>query len=113
MARRPWGEWVRTYRGHARGGHPLEAPGTQDITVEVALDQLASVRTPTASATQHDLLREHGVDELVAQGQALWRERAHLGDLAALRARSRVREAEALLDPAGLGGFRTLRWRVD
>jgi hypothetical protein len=30
---------------------------------------------------------------------------AAAGDLAALKARSRVREAEALLDPAGLGGF--------
>ena len=32
-------------------------------------------------------------------------------DLAALRARSRVREAEALTDPAGLGGFTVLEWR--
>jgi hypothetical protein len=33
-----------------------------------------------------------------------------VGDLAALRARSRVREAEALLDPDGLGAFRVVEW---
>jgi len=29
-----------------------------------------------------------------------------------MKARSRVREAEALLDPNGLGGFTVLEWRV-
>ena len=36
MAARPWREWLRTYRGHERGEHPLRAPGTQDITVRGA-----------------------------------------------------------------------------
>ena len=35
-----------------------------------------------------------------------------LGDLSALRARSRIREAEALLDPTGLGSFRALEWLI-
>ena len=37
---------------------------------------------------------------------------ASVADLEALRMRSRVNEAEALLDPAGLGGFTVLEWRV-
>ena len=44
------------------------------------------------------------------EGRAIWRERAAIGDLEAVRARSRVTEAEALLDPAGLGAFRVLEW---
>ena len=41
----------------------------------------------------------------------MWAERGRIGDLAALRARSRVREAEALTDPVGLGAFTVLEWR--
>ncbi len=40
MAARPWRDWLRTYRRHERGGHYLAEPGTQDITADVALDQL-------------------------------------------------------------------------
>ena len=110
MAARSQGEWLRTYRGHDRGGDPLDAPGNQDITVEVAVDQLAAVRPPDANRSQAEFLRAHGIDELVEEGRRVWAERAHLGDLAAIRARSRVTEAEALLDPAGLGAFRVLEW---
>jgi hypothetical protein len=60
--------------------------------------------------TQADALRAWGIDDLVADGRRIWNERAHVGDLAAMRARSRVREADALLDPEGLGGFMMLRW---
>lgn len=112
MANRPQQQWLRTYRGHERGGDPLDAPGTQDITVEVAVDQLAAVRPPDANWSQAEFLQAHGIDELVDEGRRLWAERAHLGDLAAIRARSRVTEAEALLDPAGLGAFRVLEWIV-
>lgn len=107
LARRPWLDWVRTYRGHARGGHPFEAPGTQDVTCEVAVDQLPPPRSDT---TQAEWLAAHGIGDLVAEGRRVWAERAHLGDLEALRARSRVTEAEALTDPGGLGAFRVLEW---
>jgi SAM-dependent MidA family methyltransferase len=107
MATRPWLEWVRTYRGHARGGHPLERLGEQDITCEVAVDQLPA---PARDTSQADWLRANGIDELVEEGRATWRDRASIGDLEAMRARSRVTEAEALLDPTGLGGFRVLEW---
>ena len=109
LAERPWTEWLRTYRGQQRGGHPADGAGEQDVTTEVALDQL-----PPAGrvVSQRHFLVEHGIDDLVAEGRKVWAERAHLGDLAALKARSRVREAEALLDPGGLGGFSVASWLV-
>ncbi len=112
LATRPWEEWLRTYRAHGRGGHPLSAPGEQDLTCEVAVDQLATVRRPSADRPQAAFLRAHGMEELVEDARATWRERAGLGDLEALRARSLVGEAEALTDPAGLGAFRVLEWEL-
>jgi SAM-dependent MidA family methyltransferase len=107
LSRRPWSDWVRTYRGHHRGSHPLVDLGLQDITCEVAIDQLPP---PVADLTQAGWLRRHGIGQLVDEGRAVWRERAAIGDLAAIRARSRVPESEALLDPEGLGSFRVLEW---
>ncbi|MBK5289714.1 MAG: SAM-dependent methyltransferase, partial [Acidimicrobiia bacterium] len=41
----PWSElvdrgtgWLRTYSGHTRGSTPLDAPGTQDITIDVPIE---------------------------------------------------------------------------
>jgi SAM-dependent MidA family methyltransferase len=107
MAARPWRDWLRTYRAHQRGSDPLAALGTQDITCDVAVDQLPH---PTTNTSQAVWLREHGIDDLVEDGRKVWAERAHIGDLEAMRARSRVTEAEALTDPAGLGAFRVLEW---
>ena len=90
---------------------PTESPGSQDITCEVAIDQLAEVAPPSASSTQAAWLTEHGIDELVEEGRRVWAERSGVGDLAAMRARSRVAEAEALRDPDGLGAFVVLEWR--
>ena len=73
MAQRPWPEWLRTYRGHERGDDPWTAPGTQDITCEVALDQLSAVHPPTRMSDQGAWLRAHGIDELVREGTAAWR----------------------------------------
>ena len=112
MATRPWPEWLRTYRGHERGDDPWTSPGTQDITSEVALDQLAAVCAPTRVADQATWLRAYGIDDLVDEGAAAWRAGAAQGDLAALAGRSRAIEAEALLDPAGLGGFTVVEWDV-
>jgi SAM-dependent MidA family methyltransferase len=109
LAQTPWQEWVRTYRAHDRASDPLVAPGSCDITCDVAIDQLPA---PTLVSTQADLLLTHGIDVLVEEGRAVWRERAAIGDLAAIRARSRINEAEALLDPGGLGGFTVAEWTV-
>ncbi|MFN3219650.1 MAG: SAM-dependent methyltransferase [Acidimicrobiales bacterium] len=104
--------WLRTYRGHDVGGDPLDRPGTQDITVDVAVDQLASVRPPDRSMSQADWLAAHGIEGLVEEGRRIWRENAAAPNVAALTARSRIGEAEALCDPAGLGAFRVLEWDV-
>ncbi len=110
MSQRPWTDWVRTYAAHARGGHPLADPGRCDITVEVAVDQLATIARPAVDRTQAEFLRAHGLDELVAEGAALWRASGSAGGLPAIAGRSRVHEADALTDPAGLGAFRVLEW---
>lgn len=102
-------DWLRTYRDHDRGGDPFEAPGRTDITCDVPFDQLPDGATLT---TQADFLRRYGIDDLVDEGRRIWAERAHLGDLAAIRARSRVTEAEAILDPSGLGAFLVAEWRI-
>jgi SAM-dependent MidA family methyltransferase len=104
---RPWREWLRTYRGHERGAHYLAEPGRQDITVEVCIDQLPE---PDAVRTQAQFLQRWGIDELVEEGRAAWAAAAAAPTVAAMRMRSRVREAEALLDPAGLGSFSVLEW---
>jgi SAM-dependent MidA family methyltransferase len=109
LAARPWRDWVRTYRGHARGADPLDAPGAQDITCEVAVDQL---RTPDTDRPQAEWLRANGVDDLAESARAAWQSRAHIGDLEAIKARSRAGEATALTDPTGLGAFRVLEWEV-
>lgn len=111
LAARPWLDWVRTYRSHGRGGHPLDDPGSQDVTCEVALDQLGRAGAPAAT-TQAEFLRAHGIDDLVGEARATWHERAAAGDLEALKARSRVGEAAALCDPAGLGNFVVLTWQA-
>ncbi len=109
LARRPWTEWVRTYRAHGPGAHPLEHLGEQDITCEVAVDQLPS---PDSIRSQADFLRAHGIDAVVDAARVAWQARAHIGDLEALKHRSRVNEGAALVDPDGLGAFRVLEWRV-
>ncbi len=109
LAMSPWRDWLRTYRGHSRGGHYLAAPGEQDITADVALDQLAA---PDAVSTQAQFLGRWGIERLVGEGRVEWARAAAAPDLHALAMRSRVGEAAALLDPAGLGGFTVAEWIV-
>lgn len=111
LAARPAWEWVRTYRAGVRGHEPLVNVGGADITLEVPLDQLLAAHRGAQVCDQATLLRSLGIDDLVDEGRAVWRERAAVGDLAALEARSRVHEAEALCDPTGFGAFTVLTWR--
>jgi len=108
FATTPWRQWLRTYRGHHRGGHYLRYLGEQDVTSDVALDQLPP---PTSVSTQADFLHAAGMDELVDDGRRAWRAGAGHPDLAALTMRSRAGEADALLDPGGLGAFTVAMWR--
>jgi len=102
--------WLRTYRAQRPGDSPLERPGSQDITADVPVEGLrraaaAAGLTVVTETTQADWLRSLGVDQLVEEARAAWHGRA-ANDLAAIAARSRVQEADALLDPAGLGAHR-------
>ena len=103
--------WLRTHRHHDDGSWWLADPGSCDITTDVALDQVQADHRAEV-CTQAEFLRGHGIDELMAEGRAAWAERAGVGDLDALRARSRTSEAEALLDPDGMGAFNVLGWSV-
>lgn len=99
-------DWCRTYRAHERGSDAL-APGPIDICCDVPFDQLGA---PRSLRTQASFLEEWGIATLVEEGREIWTARAGIGDLAAITARSRIREAEALTDPAGLGGFLVAEW---
>ena len=111
LAGRPWREWLRTFSGHERGQHYLRDPGSQDITADVAIDQVvAVVGEPAAVRTQSQFLQRWGIDALVADGQRHWTENAARPTLAAMAMRSRVREAEALLAEPGLGAFTVLEY---
>lgn len=107
LALRPWRDWLRTYRRHERGGHYLEGVGSQDITTDVAVDQLPE---PDSVRSQSQWLQLHGIERLVDEGRAYWTAHAGGPDLTAMRMRSRIAEAEALLEPTGLGGFTVLEW---
>jgi len=107
LALRPWRDWLRTYREQQRGEHYLRDAGMQDITSQVCLDQLPE---PAAVRTQAQFLQRWDIEELVQEGRSSWQAAAGAPDLAALRMRSRVREAESLLDPAGLGSFLAIEW---
>jgi SAM-dependent MidA family methyltransferase len=115
LARGPHGPsgWLRTYRTHHRGDDPLDAPGEHDITCDLTLEGLrraahdAGLRVRT-ERTQAEWLRDLGVEELVEAGKQTWTDRAHLGDLDAIAARSRTVEAAALTDPSGLGSHRVV-----
>jgi NADH dehydrogenase [ubiquinone] 1 alpha subcomplex assembly factor 7 len=97
--------WLRTYRAHSIGTDPLDAPGEQDITADVVLEQLdATAPFPRVRTDrQADWLRALGIDELVDEGRRTWEAGAERGDIEALAGRSRATEAAALTDPRGLG----------
>jgi SAM-dependent MidA family methyltransferase len=100
--------WLRTYREHRRGTSPLESPGAFDITADVVAEQLHRAAhavgfTLVEQCTQAEWLARLGVHELAEAARAAWAARGDRADLDALAARSRVSEAAALTDPAGLG----------
>jgi SAM-dependent MidA family methyltransferase len=108
LAGRPYRDWLRTYRGNERGEHYLATPGSQDITIDVPVDQLPE---PDSVRTQAQFLQRWGIEELVVEGKRIWEEQAARPGLEAMKMRSRISESEALLDPDGLGGFLVAEWR--
>ncbi len=109
LAMRPWREWLRTYRSNERGGHYLDDPGGQDITVDVPFDQLPE---PDAVRSQSQFLQRWGIDELVDEG-VRGLERAGgaarpRGDADAQPGAARPKRCST---PSGLGGFHVAEWR--
>lgn len=109
LAARPWRDWLRTYRENERGGHYLAEASMQDITIDVPFDQLPE---PDALQTQSQFLQRWGIGEFVERGKRMWLEQQGSPGLEAMMMRSRISEAEALLDPAGLGSFLVAQWRA-
>lgn len=106
-------KWLRTYRGHAPAGAPLTDPGSRDLVADVVIEQLRHAAAEAGfvvltETTQAAWLDDLGIAVLVDEGRRLWDERAAVGDLAALGARSRTTQAAALTDPGGLGAHRVV-----
>jgi SAM-dependent MidA family methyltransferase len=108
VAAMPWREWLRTYKDHERGGHYLLAPGSQDITAQVVLDQLPSGFN---AMTQAQFLQQWGIDDLVREGAEYWENMTSKPDIAALKMRSRSNEAVALFAISSLGNFTVLEMK--
>jgi SAM-dependent MidA family methyltransferase len=102
------GGWLRCFQQHERGDDPLAIPGACDITADVAFDQLWP--EPTSIIAQAEFLRTHGIETLVAEGRAQWEAAAASPTVAALTARSRIRESDALCDSNSLGAFQVAQW---
>ena len=85
-----------------RVGAPPPAP-----TLLVNTNDVWSYRKGT-SEPQADWLRGLGIEDLVAEGRAVWEAAAAAPDLAAIAGRSRGPEAAALTDPDGLGAHSVL-----
>lgn len=109
MSQRHQDSWLRTFKRHFRGDSPLEDVGNQDVTVEVAIDQLPK---GFSISKQKQFLENQGINKLVEEGRKIWEESSSIGDLKAVKARSRITEADALLDPKGLGGFFVFEWKI-
>mgnify|MGYP000739727451 CR=1 FL=1 len=106
----PWREWLRTYKDHERGVHYLLDPGSQDITSQVIVDQLMEAVPGLSVIPQAEWLQTWGINELVSEGTKYWEALKSAPDIYAIKMRSRVTEAEALLDETGLGNFTVLEW---
>jgi len=105
--------WLRTYRGHAAAGPALADPGSRDLVADVVVEQLRHAAADAGfvvltETTQSAWLEELGLAALVDEGRRLWEERAAVGDLAALEARSTSTQAAALTDRTGLGAHRVV-----
>ena len=98
-ARMPRGS-VQTYYRHTEGSSPYQRVGRQDITAHADFTQLQAAGnraglTTAACATQADLLRSLGIDDLIQQARAA-------------RAQHSAAALRRLTDPAGLGAFKIL-----
>jgi SAM-dependent MidA family methyltransferase len=105
IAASPWREWLRTYKDHGRGEHYLANPGSQDITVQVMLDQLQNSFPTLTISRQSDWLKHWGIEQLVDEGNQYWEMHKDSPGLAAIKMRSRRTELGSICGDEGLGLF--------
>lgn len=113
LPRRRRGGTLRTYRAHHLSRHPLDEPGSMDITADVdfsALVSIASERgTQTRLCRQDEFLSGLGLEARRAEVRRRELAEARGGDpIERLRLRSKVKEIDTLLHPRGFGDFRVL-----
>ena len=113
LPRRSRGGTLRTYRAHHLSQHPLDEPGTMDITADVDFSALASAAAARGLryrlCRQDDFLSELGLDSRRAELRQRELAEARGGDpMERLRLRSRAKEIDTLLHPRGFGDFRVL-----
>ena len=101
--------WLRTYEKHGKGTSPLACPGQQDITSDVAFDQLLP---PASLQSQADFLKDWGIQSLVAKGREEWQQNAANPTTETLIARSRPTEAKTLCDPTTFGSYKAAQWII-
>ena len=109
IAASPWREWLRTYKDHGRGEHYLANPGSQDITVQVMLDQLQNRFPRLTISRQSDWLNRWGIEQLVDEGNQYWENNKHSPNVVAMKMRSRQNESDALVSETSLGRFWVLQ----
>lgn len=104
---------LRTYRSHHLGPHPLDDPGSTDMTADVDFSALLGVARRRGLdcelVRQREFLADLGLGDRLRSLRAEELDLARRGDpLDRLRARSKVKEIETLLHPRGLGDFLVL-----
>jgi SAM-dependent MidA family methyltransferase len=109
IAASPWREWLRTYKDHGRGEHYLANPGSQDITVQVMLDQLANSFPQLTVSRQSEWLKHWGIEQLVEEGNQYWDAHKNAPNLAAMKMRSRQNESDSLTNETSMGHFWVLQ----
>ena len=113
LSRRRRGGTLRTYRAHHLSRHPLDEPGSMDITADVDFSALAMVASGRGTKCrlyrQDEFLSGLGLDSRRAELRQRELVEARGGDpMERLRLRSRVKEIDTLLHPRGFGDFRVL-----
>ncbi len=115
FAARPNRDWLRTYIAHSRGGSIYEMVSEQDITCEIAFDQLShcadALEMETQIQTQEEFLKQWGIDGLVAEADSI--KPSDLTNLETIELHSRKVEAEALLDKSGLGSHFVAQLKIE
>lgn len=116
LARRRRDGTLRTYRSHHLGPHPLDEPGSTDMTADVDFSALLAAGRGSGLrcelVRQREFLADLGLVDRLRGLRARELELARGGDpVERLRVRSRVKEVETLLHPRGLGDFLVLAAR--